>query len=210
MSYKCIPWDQKIARYCVKYLLKTNITPNQLTSLSLILALLGSAFLTSDSHVILNIGAGIFVLARFLDHFDGELARQKKISSALGYYLDYFAGGISYAALFTSLGIQFKSGSLGDSSLVLGFLASVSALLCLFLNLKIDKEDQSISQIDGEATGYPVLWGFELEDGIYLLAPIAWLNWLEFFFIAASIGALIYGFWTLFQLHRIRQLNDNQ
>ena len=45
--------------------------------------------------------------------------------------------------------------------------------------------------------GYPGIGGFELEDGIYLIAPITWLGWLTPFFVAASIGASIYLFWTL-------------
>ncbi|NQV84481.1 MAG: CDP-alcohol phosphatidyltransferase family protein [Rhodospirillales bacterium] len=38
-----------------------------------------------DIHTLLvaHCGAGLFVLARFLDHFDGELARQKGMTSRL-------------------------------------------------------------------------------------------------------------------------------
>ena len=73
-------------------------------------------------------GAGIFVLSRFLDHFDGELARIQKTSSKLGYYLDYAVGGIGYAALFAGLGLCFWD-ALGPWSLVLGAAGSASALI---------------------------------------------------------------------------------
>jgi len=33
--------------------------------------------------LVAHCGAGLFVLARFLDHFDGELARQKGMTSRL-------------------------------------------------------------------------------------------------------------------------------
>ena len=60
-----------------------------------------------------NWGAGVFVLARFLDHFDGELARLTGQSSRLGYYLDYVSGGLSYCALFAGMGIGLPGGDLG-------------------------------------------------------------------------------------------------
>ncbi len=66
----------------------------------------------------------------------------------------------------------------------------------MFLNLEIDKHG------DGEAVGYPGIAGFELEDGIYLLAPITWAGFLMPFFVAAGTGAVIYCLWTLVTLLR--------
>ena len=209
MPKNCPPWDQKLARFFVRKLLPLPITPNQLTILSLLLALVGAGCLTLNDLIIANLGAGIFVFARFFDHFDGELARQKNLSSVTGYYLDYLAGGISYASLFVCLGIRFQNGYLGEWSLILGFLGATSALTCLLLNLKIDNESQKIRQDEGESVGYPSFLGFELEDGIYLLAPITWLGGLEMFFYPACFGAITYGIWTLFQLLKIRKKNRN-
>ncbi len=52
--------------------------------------------------------------------------------------------------------------------------------------------------------GYPGWAGFELEDGIYLLAPVTWLGWLEPFLVAAGIGATVYLLWTLGRVSRAR------
>ncbi len=85
--------------------------------------------------------------------------------------------------------------------MIIGIAGAFAALISLFTNLQIDKEmDNSDS---GTAVGYPYFLGFELEDGIYLLAPITWLGYLTPFFIAACIGASIYCFWTIFSLIRI-------
>ena len=84
-------------------------------------------------------GASAFVLARFLDHFDGELARLIGKSTRLGYYLDYLAGALSYGALFAGLGIGLSHGPLGVWALVLGAAGTASALLAMPLNLGIDQ-----------------------------------------------------------------------
>ncbi|MDA0998869.1 MAG: hypothetical protein O2944_11785, partial [Proteobacteria bacterium] len=57
----------------------------------------------------------------------------------------------------------------------------------------------------GDAVGYPGFAGFELEDGIYLLAPVTWLGFLYPFFVAAGIGATIYCAWTCWQLLQVRR-----
>ena len=69
------PYDQRIARLLVRPLAATPITPNQITALTLALALGGAWLLAQGDARGADWGAGLFVLARFLDHFDGELAR---------------------------------------------------------------------------------------------------------------------------------------
>lgn len=64
----------------------------------------------------------------------------------------------------------------------------------MVLDIKLDRR---LDLRDGKAVGYPGALGFELEDGIYLLAPITWLGWLQPFFVAAGRGAAAYSIWTL-------------
>ncbi len=196
------PWDQRIARVLVRPLARTPLTPNQLTVFTLIVALAGAGLLAAGDTASANWGAGLFVLARFLDHFDGELARQKNMKSRLGYYLDYVSGAVSYAALFFGIGWGLQSGALGIWAVVLGAIGATVAVAAMFLNLGIDK---AAKLVNGDATGYPGFAGFELEDGIYLIAPITWLGWLEPFFLLCGAGAGIYGLWTLVTLIRLRQ-----
>ena len=62
------------------------------------------------------------------------------------------------------------AGSLGAWTYVLGGARAVSAILAAFLNLDLDRP----SGLSGaESVGYPAFGGFELEDGIYLIAPSA-------------------------------------
>lgn len=197
------PWDQRIARVLVKPLVKSPVTPNQLTIVTLVVALVGAGLLAEGSAAYANWGAGVFVLARFMDHFDGELARQKGMASRLGYYLDYVSGAVSYGALFACMGIGLRDSGLGNWAMVLGFVGTGAAGLAMFLNLGIDKHLKPDAGKD--AVGYPGFAGFELEDGIYLLAPITWLGLLMPFFVLAAIGSAVYCLWTCWSLFRLKR-----
>ena len=106
-------WDQKIAGYLVRPLVNTPVTPNQITTVSLLLSLAGAALLATGERSAENWGAGLFMLGRFLDHFDGELARQSGKTSRFGYVYDYVAGCLSYSALFLGLGFGMRDGLIG-------------------------------------------------------------------------------------------------
>ncbi len=196
------PYDQRLAALMVRPLARTPVTPNQITAVTLLLAL-GAAYLFAQGDGrAADWGAGLFVLARFLDHFDGELARLTGKKSRLGYYFDYIAGALSYTALFVGIAIGLATGPLGGWALAFGAAGAGSAIISLFINLEIDKQ---MDLADGEATGYPGFAGFELEDGIYLIAPITWLGWLSPFFVLCAIGAVVYCLWSAWSLVRIRQ-----
>ncbi len=195
------PYDQRIARVLVRPLARLGATPNQVTAVSLLLALGAGALFAVGGAPAIHWAAGLFVLARFLDHFDGELARLTGTTSRFGYYFDNAAGGLGFAALFAGIGWGLAAGPLGGWALALGGTGCATALLAMGLNLDLDRQ---LGLGEGEAVGYPGWAGFELEDGIYLLAPVTWLGWLEPFFVAAGIGAAVYLLWTLGRVLRAR------
>jgi len=202
MEKNSLPWDQILAQHLVRPLARTPITPNQLTAVTVIFALGGAGLLALGDSYYANWGAGLFVLARFLDHFDGELARLKGMASKFGYYFDYAAGAISYSALFLALGIGLQEGFLENWSILLGIIGAFAAIIGAFSNISIDRFTGGDDT--GDAVGYPGFAGFELEDGIYLLAPITWCGLLYPFFIAAGTGAALYGLWTLALWRRLK------
>lgn len=203
---KNVPYDQRIARRLVRPLVNTPVTPNHITTVTLVLAVWGAVLLAYGDPGLANWGAGLFCLARFLDHFDGELARQSGKGSRFGYLYDYFSGTVSYALLFFCMGLGQQEG-LGNWAIVLGAAGALAALLGTALNMKLD---ELLDEKDGDTVGYPGLSGFELEDGIYLLAPITWLGFLQPFFVLAGVGALVYVVWTLFTLIREKQKKAGQ
>ena len=202
-----IPWDQRLARVMVRPMAELPIAPNHLTTLVLCMSLSGAALFVTGNPVLANWAAGVFVLSRFLDHFDGELARLQGVSSRFGYYYDYVAGGLGYGALFLCMGLGFQDSWLGTWAIVLGMAGCLSALVSMFINVGIDKVRGK--EMDGDAHGYLAFAGIELEDGIYLLAPITWLGMLMPFFVAATVGATVYFLWSLWTLLRLRRISHN-
>ncbi len=164
------PYDQRIAAVLAVHLCKARVHPNHVTAVSLVLALLGASLLALGEAWPSSLGAGLFVVARFLDHVDGQVAVLADKRSTFGYYFDYATGALSYAALFLGMGIGMAEGTLGAWAYVLGGAGAVSAILAAFLNLDLDRQS---GLSGGESVGYPAFGGFELEDGIYLIAPSA-------------------------------------
>lgn len=184
-------WDQQLARLLVKPLARTPVSPNQITTLSLLLALGAGWLYASGDRGAANWAAGLFVLARFIDHADGELARLTGKSSRFGYYYDYVVGALSSTALFVGVGIGLSEGALGNWLVIAGVTAGLCAPIAMGLAIGVD------ARLGTGARGYPRFGGFELEDGIYLLAPITWLGALMPFLVLASIGQVIFCFWML-------------
>jgi len=195
------PFDQRIARVLVRPLAHTAISPNQITTATLGLALIAAALFATGGTPAIHWAAGAFALARFLDHFDGELARLTDRTSRFGYYFDYASGGLGYAAIFAGIGIGLARGPLGDWALALGALGTIAALVSMVLNLRLDRAAVAGGR---ETIGYPATDGFELEDGIYLIAPATWIGWLDAFFVACGVGAAVYGLWTAGRVLRLR------
>ncbi len=186
----------------VRPLAKVGITPNQVTAFTLVLALAAAWLYALGDAGLAHWAAGMFVLARFLDHFDGELARLTNKTSRFGYYFDYVTGGVSYAALFFGIGFGLTDGFLGYWAIGLGTAGAIASLLSMLLNLGLDSR---MEFAEGDRVGYPSYGGFELEDGIYLIAPITWLGWMPEFFVVVGIGSTAYCVWTLSRLVGLRR-----
>ncbi len=112
-------------------LYKTDVTPNFLTFLQIIIGLtacLAIAFLPSQKVFILGI---IFLhLAYLLDCSDGEIARAKKMSSLEGVFLDKFAHAITMPSIFMSVSIYYSQYFIEYQFFIL--LISFISSLCTF------------------------------------------------------------------------------
>ena len=149
-----LPWDQRIARVMVRPLAQRSVSPHTITTATLWCSDWAARRLfAGGSPAMMNAGALLFVLARFLDHLDGELARQTDRASRAGYYYDYVAGAASYAALFLALGLCFRDGALEGWSVALGLAGAATAVLCAFLSLDMDSRLDTAAESD--AWGYP-------------------------------------------------------
>ncbi len=193
------PWDQRLARIVVRPLASTPVHPNHLTALSLALGLASGALFAFGGAGGAGWAAAVFMLAVFIDHTDGELARLTAKTSEFGHRFDYLVGAANYTALFIGIGIGLYGQGLGVWALILGLAAGLSnPVICA---LRIRLEDRH----GAGAVEHPTFAGFEIEDFIYLIGPITWIGGLSYFFLAYGLGTLGYLGWTLYEVIRHRR-----
>jgi len=125
-------WMHYLMLYVTRPLLRTNITPDQITAFWLILQLFGSGFMVFGVYWMNVVGVVLYTVAMLLDYVDGQIARIKKISTYKGIYLEelgiYFGSPVFFLCL--SIGVGRSSGDL--RYLILGV---VSALCILYSKL---------------------------------------------------------------------------
>lgn len=190
------PWDQRIARFLVRPLVRTRVTPNHITTLRLLLGLGACACLAYGEVPLIHWGAGLFALSNFVDHMDGELARLSGKTSRFGHLYDLFSDVAVHILLFFSIGIGLMDSWLGEAAWVMGLVSgiSVAGLFTLFQYLE--------NRMGQKQAGLPRFAGFETEDVMYLIGPAIWGGGLIPILIMATIGAPLFGLWALVRYRR--------
>jgi phosphatidylglycerophosphate synthase len=189
-------FDEKIASNIVKRLSQTSITPNQISTIGLLLAAFAAVFFSFGWYPFSVIASILFILARFCDHLDGELARVKGENTQLGYYFDYFVGTVSYILMFLGLsaGIPDKIFGYIAGFSVENFLTFSAITACLFntiLHFFYKAREKK------EFHDYPASEKVDLEDGIYLIGPFTWFGLIDIFFFISTVGSVVYFFYNV-------------
>ncbi|MGQ0658029.1 MAG: CDP-alcohol phosphatidyltransferase family protein [Chromatiales bacterium] len=195
-----IPYDQRLARLVVRPLVCTPVHPNHLTTLSLLFGLTAALLFALGGPDMAGLAAGIYMLAVFTDHTDGELARLSGRTSPFGHRYDFIVGGVNYTMLFIGIGVGLSHGPMGIWALLLGFLAGLSNPLILTLRMRMEE------RFGKQSVKHPYFSGFEIEDFIYLIGPITWLLGVHWFFIPYGLGTLAYVAWTICEHRRWRHI----
>jgi archaetidylinositol phosphate synthase len=192
------PWDQRLARILVKPLTRTTITPNQVTSVSLLCGVAGGVLLGMGG-ALAGWGALLYVLAQFIDHMDGELARATGQTSVFGHYYDHVAGGIFEVVMFAGVGIglqQTAFAPLGQE--IFGpFAAMMGGVAAFAVGVTVTLRMEIFRKFGRDAIDQPGFGGFEIEDIMYVVGPLAWFGGLDVFLLLASIGTPIFMLMTI-------------
>jgi archaetidylinositol phosphate synthase len=191
------PWDSRLAHALIRPLRDTRVHPNHVTTLALLTGLASAALYAMATPASVQAGAACWVLASILDHADGELARLTGKISAFGHRYDRAADLLVKLALFAGMGASLRHGPLRHWGLPLGVLGG-AALLGIF----VLRSEMARRRGEG-AFKQPMVGGFELEDILYVIAPLTWLGWLGPFLVCTAIGTPLFALWCLWQLWRL-------
>jgi phosphatidylglycerophosphate synthase len=155
-------FDRKISGAISRLLLKTPVTPNQITVGVTLLGLWGGWLMAQEGATVKIMGSLVFLLTSILDGCDGEVARAKQMMSKLGGWLDLWGDNVVHVAIFYGLGIGLSKDTGKDIYLTLGKFAVLgtvaSATLASYQTWKASSSSPAVSgggstKTDGPPTG---------------------------------------------------------
>jgi len=128
---------RKFSIYLTWLLLHTKITANQVTTLSIIVGIVGTLFFVSANPVYWIFGYIVLQLSLLLDVSDGEVARYRKNVSGFGNYLDDLNHVIASSFLFITMTFGFYEAFNNVLIFVFGFAAVFGVLLLRVHNTSV-------------------------------------------------------------------------
>ncbi len=188
-------FDRKISMAISSVLVRTPVTPNQITTLSGILGLYGSWLLAFAPYGGQVFGAALLWFCCILDGCDGEVARLKLMQTPYGGLYDVVTDNIVHVALFLAIAVQFQRVHPEAPWRLLGTLTMTGFLGCMFsvwwLVLRVPKSER------GEADTFILIERIASRDFIYLVFLLTVLGRLDWFLWAVAFGTHIFyiGLW---------------
>ena len=192
-------WTHLLARPLLRPLLGTAVRPNHLTTVRLATGIAACIGFASGTHAGMMWGGGLWLFSAFMDRADGELARMGNMKSPGGHRYDYLADVAVNTLLFVCVGLGLRHSWLGAWSIPLGLLSGASMLLCLLFAEWLELRSPAGTR------AYSGKWGFDPDDALYLIGPMAWLGWLAPILVGASIGATAMMLITGIRLFRLQR-----
>jgi len=130
--------NRPISLRITKLLLKTRITPNQISILSTVIGLVGASFFFSGEYFYLILGGILIHIHSIVDGCDGEVARLKLRQTKYGGWLDSVLDRYVDAAIIFGLAYGYWSIT-GDVTIwIIGFFALIGSFLNSYTSDKYD------------------------------------------------------------------------
>jgi phosphatidylglycerophosphate synthase len=127
--------NRPLGRPLARWLVRTPVTPNQVTVVSIAIGLAAAACFASGSPPAAIAGALLFQLTAIVDCIDGAMARAGLRESSLGEWLDMVGDQVVHVALFGGIGVGLWRAGHGGELLVLGGV-TVAGVIVSFLVVK--------------------------------------------------------------------------
>ena len=190
-------WTHLLARRAIRPLLGTRVTPNHLTTLRLVTGVAAALAIATGTRAGAWWGGGLWLVSAFLDRADGELARVGKMMSAGGHRYDFHVDNAVNALFFVAAGFAVAGGWLGGWAIPLGLVGGASMLTCGWWSELLEARSPPGTK------AYAGAGGFDPDDALYLMGPLAWLGWLTPVVLGAAVGATAMMVLTGIRLQRL-------
>jgi len=199
---RLFPLVRHLSRWLTPWLLRTPLTPNQITLTSVALSLAG-AWLFVYGEYALGIGGALCLVGGYvLDNCDGEVARRKNLCSRYGALLDTAGDWLTHTAFFLALGIGTVHSDGRMLWLWLGVLAAAGTTVNSFITLRYEAASTSATETQtlerpGDQAGVLDWILFALRelsraDFCFIVLALALVDATWLLLPAAAIGAQVY------------------
>ncbi|MBT5048713.1 MAG: CDP-alcohol phosphatidyltransferase family protein [Rhodospirillaceae bacterium] len=165
------PLTRHFSYWLTPVLMRTPLTPNQVTALSLLAGLGGACGFAQGTWIGGVWGGALLVLCYTLDNCDGEIARLKKLSSEWGAHFDDVVDWLVDGAFFAALGYGTYVATGNIIWLWLGLAATAGATIDYGIDLILNaraRNDPAEKSREQEATD--------------VRKPEDWRDWLIYIF----------------------------
>jgi phosphatidylglycerophosphate synthase len=183
--------NRKLSPWFSRWFLRTRLTPNQVTCISLALGLLAALGFAQKEWGSRVIGALLLQCSAVIDCCDGEMARLKFLESPSGYYLDIVGDNIVHIAIFVAIAWSSYM-SLGHTYLLwLGGLSALGTIMAFSVVLatrhgRVQRRSAALDRLIDALTN---------RDFSVLLIVCALVGKLDWFLWALAIGVNL--FWLM-------------
>ena len=134
---------RKISGFITWLLVKTPVTPNQITIISLILGIASAAFFSHGAHTYTIIAGLFYFISTVFDQCDGEVARYKQMTSDFGKTFDIIVDSIVNATITIGITIAIYKTNGSGLSIIAGLLAMTGIVISLLLTTYFSHENNN-------------------------------------------------------------------
>ncbi len=192
--------ERKISLAVTRRLVDTDMTPNQMTAVSVTIGVVGALFFLSSAPAYQLIGALLFLLHSILDGCDGEIARLKYLESRFGGLLDFWGDNAVHSAVFVCIGLGWWMADRALLPLLMAGSATVGGLLSagfVYQQTMRHKTSEgplftSITTSEAPSRLSVLADALARRDFIYLVVILSAFGKAHWFLILSAIGAPIF------------------
>ena len=196
-------FERRISLGLTRRLVRTPITPNAMTLVSVGVGLAGAALFLSAAAAFQFAGALLFLLHSILDGCDGELARVKFAESRFGGVLDFWGDNVVHSAVFGCLAVGWSRAAGDPRPLLAGAAAIAGALLSAGFVYRhamgeVREGPQFTSVTSAPASRFSRLAdALARRDFIYVLILLSAFGKAHWFLVLMAVGAPVFFFFLV-------------
>jgi phosphatidylglycerophosphate synthase len=182
--------ERLISLALTRHLVRTSITPNAMTLVSLVIGLAGAPFFLSPTPGWQLAGALLFLLHSILDGCDGEIARLKFLESPGGAALDFWGDNTVHVAVFGCMGVGWSLSAHSAWPLAVAALAVASTVAAAFI--LAPRAVSPSAAASPRSAGAKAADALANRDFIYVIVALAAFGKAGWFIVIVAIGTPIF------------------